>query len=982
MKPGSLVRYRERDWVVLPSEDPQQLRLRPLGGGVKESCSVWLPLSHTIAYSFPFERVTESQFPLPTPETVQDHTAVRLMQQAARLLLREGAAPLRSLGQISARPRPYQYVPLLMALRLNPVRLLIADDVGIGKSLEAILIARELLARGEIRRIAVLCPPYLCDHWQRELAEKAQLDAVVMRSGTMARWERLCPTDRSVFQQFRHFIASIDLVKGERYRAAFLLHCPEFVIVDEAHGAACPPGDTAAHSQQQRHNLVRAVAACPSRHLVLLTATPHSGIEQSFLSLLELLRPEFAHLNLAGLSEQDRDELAKHFIQRRRVDVQKWLGQDTPFPERDPWPPSSGELPYTFSAEYRHFYEEVFNFARGLIEDADKLTGRRRRMQYWSALALMRCVSSSPAAAAVSLERRLGVSEDTAGDDELALLSDEELKAAYEPFLYDSTEIEAIGDAGPHAVLATQEKDPSWTETDRRRLREFARRAEQLRGAADTKLQALCQAVGACLKDGYHPIVWCRYIATSDYVAQHLQEVLGAQFSDLRIASITGAMREEERQLKLQDLAKAARRVLVATDCLSEGINLQEHYSAVIHYDLPWNPNRLEQREGRVDRFGQPSAKVRTILIYGKDNPVDGAVLEVLIRKAKEIHRDLGVSLPVPMESETVMETVLKSIFARTYSGEQLVLFDSQDEAAVQAVKQFYNLWDNAARREKQTRTRFAQRRLKPEEVQRELEETDAVLGDPAAVQRFVQEASQRLNFVFRRSAAFRNYEPPVWEIDSVPQVLQQALPSPIDWPWKITFDAPAPPGVTYVGRNHPFVEKLAEYILDQAFYPSAPDLPVARCGAIRTTAVSHLTTLLLLRVRYLIYKPESAAPSFAEETLVWGYAGLWPDAKPLSLSDARQLMDEAAPTANLEPALKREYVRQALAEWDNLQHWPPFADMLQERASRLRAAHQRLRAAVSPPLIRIEPQKPPDLLGVLILVPQPAIKPINKEGV
>lgn len=970
MNPGTLVRYRERDWVVLPSQDPRLIMLRPIGGSASEACGVLRGLADRMAYSLPFERVTPSRFPIPDAGSVQDHAAVRLLLQAARLLLRDGAAPFRSLGHLSARPRPYQYVPMLMGLRQDIVRLLIADDVGVGKSLEAILVGCELLARGEVRRLAVLCPPYLCDQWQRELAEKAHIEAEVIRSGTVARLERLCPTDRSIFQQHRHFVASIDTVKGDRYRQTFLLHCPDFVIVDEAHGAARPPGDRRSRSQQQRHDLLCQVAEDASRHLVLLTATPHSGVEESFLSLLGLLRPDFAALTLSALSDPERDELSKHFIQRRRPDVKRWMGQDTPFPERDPWPAPSGEKPYVFSDAYRRFYSDVYDFARGLVESADRLTGWKRRMRFWSALALMRCVTSSPAAAEASLLRRLGGDED-ASTEALDASTDEELKATFEPVVYDLTEAEAVVDAPPTAVFEAQELDTSWPDADRRRMRAFAKRAAELRGKPDTKLQAATEAVRICLQDGYHPIVWCRYIATSDYVAEQLQVALGNEFRDLRVTSITGTLGEDERQMKLEELAQTPQRVLVATDCLSEGINLQDHFNAVLHYDLPWNPNRLEQREGRVDRFGQVSPKVRTVLIYGQDNPVDGAVLDVLIRKAREIHRDLGIHVPVPVDSETVMETVLKSVFARSYAVQgQLSLFDDS-EVAAQVVQRFHYQMDLAAEREKETRSRFAQRRIQPDEVERELAETDGVLGDPEEVRRFLLEACQRLGFGFRRSTRSPSRGPEVWEMDiaPLPPAVKQALGKVPD-PWPITFDTPVPDGVAYVGRSHRLIECLAEHLMDQAFYPSSDRSPAARCGAIRTDAVSRRTTLLLLRLRFLIHERDDETPGLAEETLVWGYRGLLPDIEPLALDEAGKLMDEASSTANLSPQEKTEVVAEALDAWEPMQ--PQIQAVLDDRAQRLTDSHRRIRSLTRAGRVRIEPQKPPDLLGVLVLVPVP----------
>jgi len=165
--PGTLVRYREREWVVLPSQDPDLLLLRPIGGGGRETCGVWRPLADQMAYSLPFERVEPATFRLPDLSDIQDLAAVRLLQESARLLLRDGAAPFRCLGHISFRPRLYQFVPLMMALQQETVRLLIADDVGVGKTIEAGLIVRELLDRGDIRRVGILCPPYLCDQWQK-----------------------------------------------------------------------------------------------------------------------------------------------------------------------------------------------------------------------------------------------------------------------------------------------------------------------------------------------------------------------------------------------------------------------------------------------------------------------------------------------------------------------------------------------------------------------------------------------------------------------------------------------------------------------------------------------------------------------------------------------------------------------------------------------------------------------------------------------
>jgi superfamily II DNA or RNA helicase len=961
--PGALVRYREREWVVLPSDDPALILLRPIGGSVREVCGVARTLADEIAFTIPYERIQPAQFPLPEPDDVQDLAAVRLVMESARLLLRDGAAPFRALGRLSVRPRPYQFVPLVMALRQQTVRLLIADDVGVGKTIEAALIARELLDRGAARRLAVLCPPYLCEQWQRELAEKFHIDAVIIRAGTVARLERQTPPDRSIFAHFRHFVASIDTVKGDAYRHAFLQYCPDLVLVDEVHGAAQPAAGRS-QGQQQRHALLRAVAANPDRHLVMLSATPHSGVESSFQSLLRLLRPEFGAYSLSTLRDSEMDELVRHFVQRRRTDVRQWMDEDTPFPQRET---TGAEQPYRFSPAYRKFYEAVYEFAGEMVRSAETLSGWKQRMRFWSALALLRCVSSSPAAAQAALLKRAGAERapDDMGEGSLDDWEGADVDAEFTPLVYDPSEAEAASDAPPSAVFDAQERDPAWGLTERGRLRHFAQQAGKLRGSDDAKLQKLIEVVGELLGAGHQPIIWCRYIATADYVAEELNRALGKQHRAIRIVAVTGALAEDERRLKVESLAAAPLRVLVATDCLSEGVNLQELFSAVVHYDLPWNPNRLEQREGRVDRFGQPSPIVKAILIFGNDNPVDGAVLEVLLRKAHDIYRELQVHVPVPVESETIMEAVLHSLFERTirYDG-QMSLFD-QDNDAGRLVTRVHSQWESAARKESASQARFAQRALKPEEIRRALGETDAVLGSPADVQRFLVQCSQRLPFGLNQRRGDRFDLTP----DDLPAAVRQRL-GLLPAPWPLTFRSPSPDHLAYVGRNHPLIEGMAEHLLDLAFHPNGDVQPVARCGAIRTDQVTQRTAIFLLRLRYLHHGAagDSGTPALAEETVAWGVCGFYPDVTVLDPAEAGALLDAARATDSVPGPEKREVLAATLGWWPKLAG--ALDELLAQRRARLAEEHARLGSLLGADRTQIEAQAPPDLLGVVVLLP------------
>ena len=516
MNPGCIVRCRNRDWVLLPSDDASVYRLRPLTGATDDVVVVHKQLAELVAYELPEEGIRSATFPLPTEADVADAASAQLLWQAARLTLREGATPFRSLGRISIRPRVYQFVPLLMALRLDPVRLLIADDVGVGKTIEALLVARELLDRGEIKRLCVLCPPYLCEQWQKELAEKFNLEAVAIRAGTVGQLDRHKVGPDSIYRYYPVQVASIDFLKSDRNKHTFLLDCPELVIVDEAHGAAAAEDS---QGQHQRHQLVREIAAKEDRHVILLTATPHSGFESAFRSLLSLLHPEFGDWNMASLREPERIELARHFVQRTRRDIENdWEGTHC-FPKRD-----SSDETYRLSRKYRALFEKTYDFCSAMVRSGQSLGKRQQRVRYWGALALLRCVMSSPAAAVAALESR---------HDALARAEEE---TDFRSFVFESTD-EQTDDESPTPLVESAEA--TLADADRRRLRDLGRMAKGLlKSDDDTKLAGVAELVENLLSSGLHPIVWCRYIATAEYLAERLQELLRKRFSDLRVTAI------------------------------------------------------------------------------------------------------------------------------------------------------------------------------------------------------------------------------------------------------------------------------------------------------------------------------------------------------------------------------------------------------------------------------------------------------------
>jgi len=949
MNPGSIVRCRNRDWVLLPSDHDEVYLLRPLTGATDEVVAVHKQLTDIVGYSLPEERVRSSRFEPPTVDDLADATGADLLWQAARLTLREGATPFRSLGRISIRPRIYQFVPLLMALRLDAIRLLIADDVGVGKTIEALLIARELFDRGEIKRLCVLCPPYLCDQWQKELSEKFNMEAVVIRSGTVSQLERQKTNrEQSIYEYYPVQVASIDFVKSDRNRHLFLLNPPEFIIVDEAHGSATASPTN--KNQHQRHQLVSEIARNSNRHVVLLTATPHSGVETAFRSLLSLLKPHFGEMDAGTLAEEQRIELARHFVQRTRKDIEKdWEGEHC-FPTRD-----LSDETYRLSKAYQDLFTKTYDFCSEMVRTGQALDKRRQRVRYWGALALLRCVMSSPAAAVAALETR---------HEALAETEDE---PDFRESIFESSD-DRTDDDQPTPPIESAES--TLAENDRRRLRELGRLAQSLMNTADdTKIIRCAELVKSLIKEGFNPIVWCRYVATAEYIGAHLRNALGSN-NEVQVVTITGRLGDDERRAKIDEIDALIPRVLVATDCLSEGVNLQEKFNAALHYDLPWNPNRLEQREGRVDRYGQTAKVVKTIRYFSPDNRIDGIVIRVLLDKAREIHRTLGTHVPVPEESETVTEALLNALFLRP----RIETIQLDLELEVPQIAELHSRMEREAERERVNRTRFAQRAIKPGEVRKELEVTDAVLGDPDAVRSFVLNASQRLGLHItsdkRRKDVFLIKVDPN-ALVTVPEAIKFVLPRPKSGVWAISFVSPTPEGAEYLGRNHRFIAAVARFLMEEALTKHG-EARAARCGAFRTRSVSRLTTALLLRVRYLVEQPQRSL-LLSEEVLVTAFENK--DGHPVKLPDneALRLLLEAKPDANLPASEKRELVGNALKEWVSLE--ATLKSHIESRAGELEKSHKRVRQAVGMRVreLDVKPQLPVDLLGVVVL--QPMVK-------
>ena len=911
--PGDLVRARGREWVAMPAPQEHLLKLRPLSGTETDATLLDPRLE--------LDPVESARFDLPSDARITVQSKAALLADALRLTLRRGAGPFRSATQLAFEPRVYQLVPLLMALRLQVPRLLVADDVGIGKTIEAGLILRELMDRGEVDAFAVLCPPHLVEQWVIELQSRFGIDAVAVTSGSAARLERSLPVSQSLFDAYPFTVVSLDYIKAEKRRDGFAKACPDFVIVDEAHSCV----GTGA-GKQQRFGLLTGLAKDPDRRMILLTATPHSGDEQAFARLLSLIDPEFASLNFDDAKY--REKLARHYVQRRRIDlVEGEWDENRSFPKHE-----TAEFAYKLDRAHIAFHEAILDYCFGVVA---KVAGsqRERRLAFWGTLALMRCVGSSPAAALSALRNRMAKETDR-----------------LEPQIYDEDgDDEDAVDMEPGAHF---DADPE--------LLALVGMAEDLTSAPDPKLQALIEVLKPILKKGANPVVFCRFIAT----AGHVREGLRKAFPKLLIESVTGVLTADERRDRVADMAPAEgekenQRILVATDCLSEGINLQQLFDTVIHYDLSWNPTRHQQREGRVDRFGQPADVVRTVMMFSPDSAIDGAVLEVILRKAEEIRKATGVTVPLPEERGPVTDALMASMMLRRHTPDQLML-----DLGINHSTSFMDArWRDASENEKKSRARFAQNAMKPKEVAPEWEKARRFLGSPEDAKLFVERSMARFGVPLEPRKNLLLAHTHGLDAGLRERLEQRHLKGTI----RLALAEPAPSGAILLTRTHPLTATLAESLVEASLDPeSLTSLGLGRVGAWETAAVPKLTRVVLLRIRYkLTIHARRERMLLAEEAALVVLEGN--DIVAIE-DEARELLHTEA-TSNLASSAQERFIDKAKADLPALLTGP-LSDFVRRRADELVQDHARLRAAAGSSRVSVEPVFPPDVIGLFVLMP------------
>jgi hypothetical protein len=356
---------------------------------------------------------------------------------------------------------------------------------------------------------------------------------------------------------------------------------------------------------------------------------------------------------------------------------------------------------------------------------------------------------------------------------------------------------------------------------------------------------------------------------------------------------------------------------------------------------------------------------VRVLTLYGIDNQIDGAVLDVLIRKHKSIRHSLGISVPVPVDSEKVIEAIFESLLLRkTQSPDALGSLFGDDFFRPQK-EQVQADWDRVADREKRSRTMFAQETIRVEDVAAELRDAQLAIGAGVDVKSFTCDALASQGVVIRP-----NTNSVTMNFREAPAGLRDLLDLS-SHELSAAFDLPLSGGAILLTRTHPLVEKLAAYVLDAAL-DAHVSAKAARAGAIRTRQVATRTTVLLLRLRYQIIHTDGQMerPLLAEDCQVVGFKGS-PNAAEWLQAGAFEELLQAKPDANISPQQASEFVGQVIAGFDHLR--PKLDELAKERGETILQSHLRVReAAKLKGRTRVEAKLPPDVVGIYIYLPVP----------
>lgn len=756
-----------------------------------------------------------------------DGDLFRLVSEASRIRLAHLFDPVLAVHTSNVDPLPHQITAVYEAmLDRQPLRFLLADDPGAGKTIMAGLLIKELKARGDLHRCLIVCPGSLAEQWQEELANKFNLNFEILTNDKIT----AAPTG-NWFQEHDLVIARLDkLSRNEDLQEK--LKAPgglwDLIVCDEAHkmSASFFGGEV---KYTKRHKLGQLLSTL-TRNFLLMSATPHNGKDEDFQLFMSLLDGDrFEGRFRDGVHVVNVDDMMRRMV---KEELLKFDG--TPlFPER-----IAHTVPYKLSTREAALYAAVSDYVRDEFNRADKLDGDKKNNVGFALTMLQRRLASSPEAIYQSLQRRRKRLEERLNELELLQRGGKALGVMGGAML-DSEELDDLEDAPDNEVEEIEAKvlDQSSAAATIAELKaeiQTLKRLEAMahdvrRSGEDAKWSQLSQVLGedifarnsrAALPGDHKPVpsphqklvVFTEHKDTLKYLADKIGTFLGDPEAVVCIHG--GVGREDRLKIQAQFRNNPSVLVLVATDAAGEGINLQRAH-LMVNYDLPWNPNRLEQRFGRIHRIGQTHVCHLWNLVARETR--EGEVYHRLLEKLDEARAALGgrvfdVLGKLQFEGKPLRDLLLEAI----RYGEQpdvIARLDQKVENALDAGA-LQSLMENKALA---ADTMDANRVFK---IREEMERAEARRLQPHFIESFFLKAFGL------QGGSLREREPRRYEVTHVPAKIR-ARDRQIGWREpvldryeRIAFEKSLAHGegarIEFVCPGHPLLDATLDLVLEQ----------------------------------------------------------------------------------------------------------------------------------------------------------------------
>jgi len=575
--------------------------------------------------------------------------------------IRSLQAPFRSGVTIE----DYQLDPLVRAVQMPRVNLLIADDVGLGKTIESGLIVQELILRNRSRTVLIVCPSSLQIQWRDQMRDKFGLEFRIVDSQLMHDLRRSRGLHVNPWSHFPRLITSIDFLKRDRPMRLMRELLPsdeepkyprkfDILIVDEAHNVA-PVGRGKYATDSLRTLAIRTLAP-HFEHKLFLTATPHNGYRESFSALLELLDNQ----RFARGVEPDRQQLGAVMVRRLKSELPPDFDGTPRFPKRQVEPI---EVDYSQEERQVHAWLREYTEAR---QSQPKDEQERYATEFIMKL-LKKRLFSSPAAFLTTLEQHEKTLEKVKGSAPQRKPTVGILRAQLEQAENDDFEENGEESSSEETLLTATRLFRPLSPKERELIKKMHDWAQRASALPDSKTRGLLRWLKGIVKPNgtwtnERVVIFTEYRATLNWLYEQL--AMNGLTEGGRVMTLFGGMVSDQREaVKAAFQASpqvSAVRILLATDAASEGIDLQNHCHRILHIEIPWNPNRLEQRNGRLDRHGQKKnvqvfhfvakgykEQHNTWETVGEGLEADLEFLFRAVKKVEAIREDLGKVGPV-----------------------------------------------------------------------------------------------------------------------------------------------------------------------------------------------------------------------------------------------------------------------------------------------------------------------------------------------